>query len=82
MCLHGVLTMMLLSILATVALGQPAPTASPREAFVTANGVRLHYVDWGGTGEALLFLTPLGENSSSSSRRSPHGSRTAFASSA
>ena len=60
MRLHGVLTMTLLSILATVALGQSAPTASPREAFVTANGVRLHYVDWGGTGETLLFLTPLG----------------------
>jgi pimeloyl-ACP methyl ester carboxylesterase len=28
--------------------------------FVTANGVRLHYLDWGGEGETLLFLTPLG----------------------
>ena len=24
------------------------------------NGVRLHYIDWGGEGECLLFLTPLG----------------------
>jgi pimeloyl-ACP methyl ester carboxylesterase len=24
------------------------------------NGVRLHYVDWGGDGEYLVFLTPLG----------------------
>jgi non-heme chloroperoxidase len=31
--------------------------ASPhRSAFVTVNGVRLHYLDWGGKGEALLFL--------------------------
>jgi len=28
--------------------------------FVVVNGVRLHYVDWGGKGECLLFLTPLG----------------------
>jgi pimeloyl-ACP methyl ester carboxylesterase len=27
---------------------------------VTANGVRLHYVEWGGSGDVLLFLTPLG----------------------
>ena len=28
--------------------------------FVTVNNVKLHYVDWGGKGEALLFLTELG----------------------
>ena len=27
-----------------------------RSAFVTVNGVKLHYLDWGGKGEALLFL--------------------------
>ncbi len=27
-----------------------------RSAFVTVNGVRLHYLDWGGQGEPLLFL--------------------------
>jgi pimeloyl-ACP methyl ester carboxylesterase len=30
------------------------------ERFAAVNGVRLHYVDWGGEGECLLFLTPLG----------------------
>jgi pimeloyl-ACP methyl ester carboxylesterase len=35
-----------------------APPA--KDAFVTANGVRLHYVDWGGQGQVLLFLTPEG----------------------
>jgi non-heme chloroperoxidase len=29
---------------------------SPVSAFVTANGVKLHYVDWGGSGESILFL--------------------------
>ncbi len=28
--------------------------------FVVVNGIRLHYIDWGGSGEYLLFLTPLG----------------------
>ena len=32
----------------------------PVDRFVTANGVKLHYVDWGGSGQVLLFLTPLG----------------------
>jgi pimeloyl-ACP methyl ester carboxylesterase len=32
----------------------------PESRFVLVNGVRLHYVDWGGKGECLLFLTPLG----------------------
>ena len=30
-----------------------------QDLFVTANGVRLHYVDWGGQGEVVLFLGPL-----------------------
>jgi pimeloyl-ACP methyl ester carboxylesterase len=32
----------------------------PPDEFVSVNGVRLHYLDWGGKGEALLFLTSLG----------------------
>lgn len=34
--------------------------AMPPDSFITVNGVRLQYLDWGGTGEALLFLTSLG----------------------
>ena len=30
--------------------------------FLQANGVRLHYLDWGGKGETLLFLAGLGNN--------------------
>jgi pimeloyl-ACP methyl ester carboxylesterase len=30
--------------------------------FVTVNGIKLHYLDWGGTGEAVLFLTGTGDN--------------------
>ena len=39
---------------------QPNLAAGPRAGFVTVRGVRLHYVDWGGTGEPLIFLTPNG----------------------
>lgn len=31
-----------------------------KEGFVNANGVRLHYLDWGGRGETLVFLTGMG----------------------
>lgn len=30
--------------------------SSPQDAFVTANGIRLHYLDWGGTGPELVLV--------------------------
>ena len=33
-----------------------------RSDFVDLNGIRLHYLDWGGNGLVLLFLTGLGNN--------------------
>jgi pimeloyl-ACP methyl ester carboxylesterase len=33
-----------------------------KDGFLSVTGVRLHYVDWGGTGEPLLFLTGLGDS--------------------
>src|SRR5262245_17599865 len=30
--------------------------------FATVNGIKLHYLDWGGKGEALLFITGRGDN--------------------
>jgi pimeloyl-ACP methyl ester carboxylesterase len=44
-------------ILATWVLAQPE---QPVAQFTTVSGVRLHYLDWGGTGDTLLFLTALG----------------------
>lgn len=32
----------------------------PKSDFVHANGIRLHYLDWGGNGPALVFLTGMG----------------------
>ncbi len=34
----------------------PAKQAAPKSNFVSVNGVRLHYLDWGGNGETILFL--------------------------
>jgi pimeloyl-ACP methyl ester carboxylesterase len=34
--------------------------AQPADLFTTVNGVKLHYLDWGGTGDPLLFLTSFG----------------------
>lgn len=36
----------------------PAPPRPPAR-FMKVNGIRLHYLDWGGKGEPLLFLTAL-----------------------
>jgi pimeloyl-ACP methyl ester carboxylesterase len=36
--------------------------SSHRSDFATANGVRLHYLDWGGRGETLLLLTGMGNS--------------------
>jgi pimeloyl-ACP methyl ester carboxylesterase len=33
-----------------------------KEGFVTANGIRLEYLDWGGTGTTLIFIHGLGDN--------------------
>jgi pimeloyl-ACP methyl ester carboxylesterase len=32
-----------------------------KSGFITANGVRLHYLDWGGKGETMLFLHGIGD---------------------
>jgi pimeloyl-ACP methyl ester carboxylesterase len=34
--------------------------SNPRSDFVQVNGIRLHYLDWGGSGPNLLFLTGMG----------------------
>jgi pimeloyl-ACP methyl ester carboxylesterase len=34
--------------------------SNPKSDFVHANGIRLHYLDWGGTGPTLIFLTGMG----------------------
>jgi len=32
-------------------------SSNPKSDFVTVNGIRLHYLDWGGHGPTLIFLT-------------------------
>jgi pimeloyl-ACP methyl ester carboxylesterase len=59
------LVFLLLSTFSTQTTGQVAKTnwrdLSPHEThFAVVNGVTLHYLDWGGRGEALLFLAGLG----------------------
>lgn len=33
-----------------------SPLPGPKAGFVTANGIKLHYLDWGGSGDTILFL--------------------------
>jgi len=37
-------------------------TSPPRNDFVHVGGVRLHFLDWGGTGPAMLLLTGIGDS--------------------
>ena len=37
-------------------------TSNPKSDFVNVNGIRLHYLDWGGEGPALIFLTGMGSS--------------------
>ena len=37
-------------------------TANRKSDFVTVNGVRLHYLDWGGSGPTLIFLAGMGSS--------------------
>jgi pimeloyl-ACP methyl ester carboxylesterase len=39
--------------------GQTAPRPAYSEHFVEVQGIRLHYLDWGGEGEPVVFLTGL-----------------------
>ena len=60
---RGVLSALLGLAALETANAQVRPAAAPAmppDSFITVNGVHLQYLDWGGTGEALLFLTALG----------------------
>ena len=47
----------LVAVSVTNVLGaEPTPSPTATSAFVVVNGVRLHYVDWGGRGPWLLFI--------------------------
>src|SRR5258708_2428656 len=40
----------------TQSLAEWSDTAAHKSGFVTANGIRLHYLDWGGLGPALILI--------------------------
>ena len=46
------LTLLCMSALRTVA----SPLPAPKTGFDSANGIKLHYLDWGGSGDTILFL--------------------------
>jgi pimeloyl-ACP methyl ester carboxylesterase len=55
------MTRVMFGWLAVVVLfGQADTRRSFSEHFVEANGIRLHYLDWGGEGEPVVFLTGFG----------------------
>lgn len=36
--------------------GAPIDKSPHKQAFITANGIKMHYLDWGGTGDVVLLL--------------------------
>jgi len=56
------------SIVVVLLVGVGARGAHPqfgsatRDGFATVNGLRLHYIEWGGAGPSVLFLTGLGDS--------------------
>lgn len=69
-------TLLMAASLATPAVArqasEPSRATGAQDLFVTVNGVRLHYVDWGGRGEALLFLGPLHGGAHTFDSLAPH----------
>jgi len=45
--------------------------SQPTSDFVRVNGIRLHYLDWGGSGPTLIFLTGMGSSAYIFSRIAP-----------
>lgn len=48
------------AVVAVATHAQSAAASGGVDRFVTVRDVRLHFVDWGGTGKPLIFLTALG----------------------
>ncbi|MEP7362959.1 MAG: alpha/beta hydrolase [Acidobacteriota bacterium] len=48
------------TVIAAQVIDHPSSAGDPENQFIEVNHVRLHYLDWGGTGESILFLTSLG----------------------
>jgi len=40
----------------------PTDKSPHKSAFVTANGIKMNYLDWGGTGDVVILLTGLGND--------------------
>ena len=58
-------TCVALTLLTLAACRKPATwsdTSPHKSGFVTANGIRLHYLDWGGSGPALILIHGYGDN--------------------
>jgi pimeloyl-ACP methyl ester carboxylesterase len=55
---YAVVLLALLCTCQTRAAASPLPvnTSAPKTGFINANGINLHYLDWGGSGETILFL--------------------------
>jgi pimeloyl-ACP methyl ester carboxylesterase len=56
----GIVAGLVLALMASQGTGREKDTSPHTEHFIQANGVRLHYLDWGGEGAPLVLLTGYG----------------------
>jgi esterase len=49
-----------------------AQTAQPVDRYATVNGLRLHYLDWGGTGRPLVLVHGLDRHAHTFDHLAPH----------
>jgi non-heme chloroperoxidase len=55
---YAVVILALLCVFHARAAASPPPvnTSEPKTGFVASNSIKLHYLDWGGSGDTILFL--------------------------
>ena len=56
----------------SVTRGAASPLPTAKTGFVTANGIKLHYLDWGGRGETILFLPGFNDSAHVYDHFAPH----------
>ena len=67
-----IISLLLGATLAAAQTAEPAQASSPADRFVTVNGLRLHYLDWGGNGPPLILVHGLDRHAHTFDHIAPH----------
>ena len=67
-----IISLLLGATLAAAQTAEPAQASSPADRFVTVNGLRVHYLDWGGNGPPLILVHGLDRHAHTFDHIAPH----------